>query len=126
MALVGAGAIGGAAAGIHKHRADRPMVLTGIFLGAIGVFVLDGPQGAGLELAPVTGAEASLLGMNLAEARAYNDSLDELNVATQSVALELSRMENPSDEDAAALWKSIGSELEQDALRAMAKVVRAL
>lgn len=112
----------GAAAGPSFEPVSGLQIAGGVLGILWGVVLLDGSQGAGVQYAPVTDAQADQLGLTRAERDAFNQNVEEINAIAESVASDLAHAQKPSLELSRQQWLAYGQALDADTLSAVQKV----
>ncbi|MGE3609513.1 MAG: hypothetical protein AB7I27_07995 [Bacteriovoracaceae bacterium] len=123
---------GGLIATEYLYEQKNPIVKSGVIItglvtgvGAIvaflgGVVLEDGT--VSMEFYPVKEADHQLLGITAEEAAIYNSELDQVNVITHQMALDLNKIEKPTVEDSTEVFLKYKSLVSEETSKVMAKI----
>jgi len=126
MALVG----GVGVAMTNKVANKKPLLafplfsVSGILL-ILGIMALDNGDSTSIQFKSLTESEAQKLSITESELLKYNQSIEVLNAINESIALEISEIENESDraEQATKLWTEAKALLDEEVLSATQKIL---
>jgi hypothetical protein len=89
-----------------------------------GAILMDGQGRRQVHFVPITIKQAHDLGISDLEAQDFNAETDELNQIAEAVTADLDQIQNPTAEDASALWKHYSGAVSSDTFSAAGKIVR--